>query len=115
MWEDRNDVDFDILVNATKIGMSPEENICPMEDSFFEKDLSGITVFDAVYSPIDTRLLMRSKKQGANIANGLDMYIGQAMAQFELWTGIKPSPEKMEKFSREAIEMRGEHNENKRN
>ena len=114
LWDDRNDVEFDILVNATKIGMSPEDNICPMEDSFFEKDLSGITVFDAVYSPIDTRLLMRSKQQGAKIANGLDMYIGQAMAQFELWTGIKPSPEKMEKFSREAIEMRGEHNENKR-
>jgi len=112
LWEDRNDVEFDILVNATKIGMFPEENNCPMEDSFFTKDLSGITVFDAVYSPIDTRLLMRSREQGAKIANGLDMYIGQAMAQFELWTGIKPSSEKMEKFSREALEMRSGRNEN---
>ncbi|MCC7572773.1 MAG: shikimate dehydrogenase [Candidatus Methanofastidiosum sp.] len=112
LWKDRNNVEFDILINATRIGMLPEENNCPMEDSFFEKDLSGITVFDAVYSPIDTRLLMRSKKQGANIANGLDMYIGQAMAQFELWTGIKPSFEKMEKFSKEALGIRGEDNEN---
>jgi len=111
-WEYRNDVEFDILINATKIGMFPEENNCPMGDSFFAKDLSGITVFDAIYSPIDTSLLMRSKKQGAKIANGLDMYIGQAMAQFELWTGIKPSSEKMEKFSKEALEMRGGHNEN---
>ncbi len=111
LWEDRNDVEFDILVNSTKIGMHPQDNICPMDDSFFEKDLSGITVFDAVYSPIDTKLLVRSKEQGAKIANGLDMYIGQAMAQFELWTGIKPSPEKMEKFSKEALEIRGGHNE----
>ncbi|KYC49020.1 MAG: Shikimate dehydrogenase [Candidatus Methanofastidiosum methylothiophilum] len=106
LWEDRNDAEFDILVNATKIGMKPEENNCPMEDSFFAKDLSGITVFDAVYSPIETRLLMKSREQGAKIANGLDMYIGQAMAQFELWTGIKPSPEKMEEFSREALGIR---------
>ncbi|HOI77521.1 MAG TPA: shikimate dehydrogenase [Methanofastidiosum sp.] len=112
LWEDRNDAEFDILVNATKIGMKPEENNCPMEDSFFTKDLSGITVFDAVYSPIETRLLMRSREQGAKIANGLDMYMGQAMAQFELWTGIKPSYEKMEKFSREALEIRSGHNEN---
>ena len=112
LWEDRNDVEFDILVNATKIGMTPEENNCPMEDSFFTKDLSGITVFDAVYSPLETRLLTRSREQGAKIANGLDMYIGQAMAQFELWTGIKPSSEKMEKFSKEALEMRSRHNEN---
>jgi len=112
LWEDRNDVEFDILVNATKIGMTPEENNCPMEDSFFTKDLSGITVFDAVYSPLETRLLTRSREQGAKIANGLDMYIGQAMVQFELWTGIKPSSEKMEKFSKEALEMRSRHNEN---
>lgn len=112
LWEDRNDVEFDILVNATKIGMAPEDNNCPMEDSFFTKDLSGITVFDAVYSPLETRLLTRSREQGAKIANGLDMYIGQAMAQFELWTGIKPSSEKMEKFSKEALDMRGRRNEN---
>ncbi|KYC44612.1 MAG: Shikimate dehydrogenase [Candidatus Methanofastidiosum methylothiophilum] len=107
LWEDRNKVDFDILINATKIGMAPEENSCPMEDSFFERDLSGITVFDAVYSPIFTKLLLRSKKQGAKISNGLDMYIGQAMAQFELWTGIKPSHEETDRFSREAIKLRG--------
>jgi len=111
-WEKRNDVDFDILVNATKIGMSPEENISPMEESFFAKDLSGITVFDAVYSPIITKLLRMSKEQGANIANGLDMYIGQAMAQFELWTRIKPASKKVEKLSIEAIQLRGEYNEN---
>jgi 3-dehydroquinate dehydratase/shikimate dehydrogenase len=112
LWEDRNKVDFDILINATKIGMFPEENNCPMEASFFEKDLSRLTVFDAVYSPINTKLLKMSKKQGAKIANGLDMYIGQAMAQFELWTGIKPSYEEMEKLSREALKLRGEQNGN---
>jgi 3-dehydroquinate dehydratase/shikimate dehydrogenase len=112
LWEDRNKVDFDILVNTTKIGMFPEENNCPMEDSFFEKDLSEVTVFDAVYSPINTKLLKMSEKQGAKIANGLDMYIGQAMAQFELWTGIKPSYEEMEKLSREALKLRGEQNGN---
>lgn len=111
-WENRDRVDFDILVNATKIGMSPEEDGCPMEDSFFERDLSGITVFDAVYSPIDTRLLTLSKKQGAKIASGLDMYIGQAMAQFEFWTGITPSYKEMERFSKEAILLRGDKTEN---
>jgi len=112
LWEDRNNVDFDILVNATRIGMHPEETNCPVDDSFFDRDLSGITVFDAVYSPIDTTLLKRSKKQGAKVANGLDMYIGQAMAQFELWTGVKPSYDEMEILSREALKLRGEQNGN---
>ena len=64
-WENRDRVDFDILVNATKIGMSPEEEL-PNGRLIFERDLSGITVFDAVYSPIDTRLLTLSKTRGKN-------------------------------------------------
>ena len=106
-WEDRNQTNFDILVNATKIGMGNGSDDCPMDEKFFDKDLSGITVFDAVYSPINTKLLQLSKKQGAAVANGLDMYIGQAMAQYELWTGIKPSIEKMEQLSKEALKLRG--------
>jgi len=106
-WEDRNDANFDILVNATKIGMGTGRDDCPMDEKFFDKDLSGITIFDAVYSPINTKLLQLSEKQGATVANGLDMYIGQAMAQFELWTGIKPSIEKMEQLSKEALKLRG--------
>lgn len=111
-WEDRNNIDFDILINATKVGMTPYEDSCPMDESFFSKDLSGITVFDAVYSPIDTKLLRMSEKRGAKIATGLDMYIGQAMAQFELWTGIKPLQEKMEEYSLNALNLRKELNEN---
>ncbi len=114
-WSDRNNIDFDILVNATKVGMVPHNDSCPMEESFFSKDLSDITVFDAVYSPINTKLLSMSKERGAKIANGLDMYIGQAMAQFELWTGIKPAHEKMEEYSMNALKLREELNENKGN
>ena len=51
-------------------------------------------------------------KQGAKIASGLDMYIGQAMAQFEFWTGITPSYKEMERFSKEAILLRGDKTEN---
>ena len=58
--------------------------------------LGGFSVvFDAVYTPLETRLLREAKAAGCEIASGLDMFVGQAARQFELFTGKEAKTELM--------------------
>jgi len=47
---------------------------------------SSLTVMDIVYNPLETRLLREAKAAGCRTIRGLDMFLNQAVAQFELWT-----------------------------
>ncbi|MDA1313525.1 MAG: shikimate dehydrogenase [Acidobacteria bacterium] len=73
---------FDILINATPLGMSPN-----VDDCFFEDHIPAELVFDMVYNPLETRLLQMAKVSGKKTISGLEMFLEQAAAQFELWTG----------------------------
>ena len=79
--------DAQILINCTPIGMHPHENDSPLE----EIPSSVRVVFDVIYSPIETRLLRQARADGCQIVAGVDMFIRQACAQFEIWTG-RPAP-----------------------
>ena len=48
-------------------------------------------MFDAVYNPLETRLLREAKEAGCAQASGLDMFVGQAARQFSLFTGEEPA------------------------
>lgn len=86
-WADRVHRSGDVLVNCTPVGMWPAVDDSPMPASA----LGGLRlVFDMIYNPAETRLLADAKECGANVLNGMDMFIRQAAAQFELWTGKKP-------------------------
>lgn len=85
-WGKFAGVVFDILVNATLIGMVPDVNKTPVPKSILRNKI----VFDAVYNPPITRLLREAKSQGAKIIQGTEMYINQAARQSELYTGRKP-------------------------
>jgi shikimate dehydrogenase len=76
----------DILVNATSLGMSPDDDQTPVP-----ADLLGVslTVFDVVYNPYETRLLREAKAAGAKTISGLEMLVRQGAVAFEKWTGIK--------------------------
>jgi 3-dehydroquinate dehydratase / shikimate dehydrogenase len=47
-------------------------------------------VFDAVYNPLETRLLREAAEAGCRTVNGLEMFVGQAAKQFEFFTGAAP-------------------------
>ena len=47
-------------------------------------------VFDLVYNPRETVLLRQAAELGVPTLGGLDMFMRQAAAQFELWTGRTP-------------------------
>ena len=73
---------FDALVHATPIGMHPRENDC-----FFDDIIPADVVFDMVYNPLETLLLKNARSEGKTVIQGLEMFLEQAAAQFEIWTG----------------------------
>jgi shikimate 5-dehydrogenase len=49
-------------------------------------------VYDIIYNPPETRLLREARARGARTIGGLEMFVGQAEAQFRLFTGQDPPP-----------------------
>ncbi|XP_010914407.1 bifunctional 3-dehydroquinate dehydratase/shikimate dehydrogenase, chloroplastic isoform X2 [Elaeis guineensis] len=74
-----------ILANTTSIGMHPNVIDTPLSKQALR---SYAVVFDAVYTPKVTRLLREAEESGAAVVSGLEMFIRQAMGQFELFTGL---------------------------
>jgi shikimate dehydrogenase len=74
--------DADVLVNATSVGMEADET--PVPADLLHGDLA---VLDAVYSPIETRLLREAADAGARTIDGAWMLLFQGVEAFELWTG----------------------------
>ncbi len=74
----------EILINATPIGMypHPERSVVPAELLH-----PGLGVMDIVYNPLTTRLLKEARSKGLITVSGLEMFINQAVIQFESWTG----------------------------
>jgi 3-dehydroquinate dehydratase/shikimate dehydrogenase len=99
--EHLNDRRFDAVVHATPLGMYPHVNEC-----FFNGTIPGEVVFDMVYNPLETELLKRARQQGKTVVPGLDMFIEQAVRQFEIWTGESAPRAAMLKAAGEALEQR---------
>jgi 3-dehydroquinate dehydratase/shikimate dehydrogenase len=72
----------EIIINCTPIGMHPNVDASPLE----RIPASARIVFDTIYNPIETRLLSQARQQGLQTVSGLDMFVNQAVAQFEIWT-----------------------------
>ncbi len=82
----------DLLVNTTSVGMYPRVDETPAPSSVLRP---GMVVFDAVYNPMETRLLREAREAGCTTASGFEWFIGQAAAQFEAWTGLSAPRERM--------------------
>lgn len=80
----------DILVNTTSVGMNSDVMAIPTDVLH-----SKLIVLDAVYSPLQTALLVSAADRGAAVVDGLWMLIQQARHQQMLWFGEKPSTEVM--------------------
>ncbi len=89
---------WDALVHATPLGMFPHVNEC-----FFDGHIPADLVFDMVYNPLETQLVQRALDQKKTIVPGIQMFLEQAAAQFELWTGEAAPRSVMEKAAMEAL------------
>ena len=87
----------DILINATRAGMSPLENTMPVPESILRPELA---VADVVYNPRETLLIRKAREAGCRAAvGGIGMLLWQGAAAFELFTGQEmPAQEVLEKF-----------------
>jgi shikimate 5-dehydrogenase len=73
----------EIVINCTPIGMHPLVDASPLD----RIPDSVKIVFDTIYNPIRTQLLAAAEEAGCLTVTGLDMFVNQAVAQFEIWTG----------------------------
>jgi 3-dehydroquinate dehydratase/shikimate dehydrogenase len=97
--EQLNGRKFDAVVHATSVGMFPHVNEC-----FFDDVIPADVVFDMVYNPLETLLIKRAKEQKKKVIPGIEMFVEQAVKQFELWTGETAPRAVMEKAALEALE-----------
>ena len=79
---------FDVIINATPVGMAGNKAPQILE----AKDLNTRLVFDLVYNPLETPLLHLARQKGIAIITGVEMFVQQGARQFEIFTG-KPAPE----------------------
>jgi 3-dehydroquinate dehydratase/shikimate dehydrogenase len=80
---------FDAILNATPIGMHPHTDISPLQPS----ELHCRIVMDLIYRPERTQLLKLAAKKRIATVSGVDMFLAQGIAQWELWTKRR-APEK---------------------
>jgi shikimate dehydrogenase len=78
------ELEADVIINATSLGMYPREGRTPIPKELLKK---GMVVMDIVYQPLQTKLLREAKEMGCVTVDGLEMLIRQGVAQFEIWTG----------------------------
>lgn len=86
--------DVDIIINTTPIGMYPKHEVQPpiKTDKINEKHV----VMDIIYNPLETKLLEKSRINGATTINGTSMLINQGLASFKIFTGCEASYESFE-------------------
>ena len=78
------DKDIDLLVNATPVGMYPNPDNMVVNESIIEK---SNVVFDAVYNPLETKLIKTAEKMGKTAIGGMSMLVWQAVESHRIWDG----------------------------
>ncbi len=84
------DTEYDLLVNATPVGMHPNVNASPINAE--QIDLFS-SVYDIVYNPQQTELLRIAKEKGKVCGSGLSMLVCQAELAHKIWYGAEFSKE----------------------
>lgn len=78
---------FDVIVNATPVGMEGNRDPLPIP----EQDFKAKYFFDMVYVPAETKMVKIARAKGMHVILGSEMFVQQGARQFETWTG-KPAP-----------------------
>jgi shikimate dehydrogenase len=76
----------DIIINCTSVGLHPNIDESPIDICALN---SKTYIYDAIYNPLETKLLREARLNGNRTQNGLRMLIWQAIASFKCWTKIK--------------------------
>ncbi|MCX7090668.1 MAG: shikimate dehydrogenase [Legionellales bacterium] len=101
-WTEKQNEPVDVIINATSIGMSPNENVMPVDEAFIKQSRA---VMDVVNSPMETELIQCAYLAGKAVAPGYLMSLEQVIAQFKLYTGVEPPREVMMQSIRQLLKQ----------
>jgi shikimate 5-dehydrogenase len=90
---------FDAILNATPIGMHPNDRVSPLSS----RELNCRLVMDLINRPQRTQLLKLAAHKGIATVCGVEMFVPQGVAQWELWTGQRAPESAMRKAVLRAL------------
>lgn len=92
------DEKFDVIINASPVGMFPKVDACPVPDKLIEQ---ADYFFDVIYNPTKTLLLRKAEALGKTVKGGAAMLVLQAVRAHEIWNGDRYTPEQIDTIIRE--------------
>jgi len=92
--------DADVIIHCTSVGMHPNQDASLIPLHLFRP---GQVVFDIVYTPLETKLLADARSKGLQTISGVEMFVNQAVLQFEQFTGADAPVEVMRKVVMEHL------------
>lgn len=98
---ERNLQEYDLIIQTTNVGMRPNEENSPL---YLHNLKSTAIVSDIVYQPIWTKFLKEAEAKGAKVHHGYLMLLYQAQFAFEIWFGIVPPLNEMDKQLKQLLE-----------
>ena len=86
---------YDLMINATPAGMYPNIEHTPVG----EETMKSVSyLFEAIYNPIETKLMKLAKKNGVRVLGGMAMLVLQAVAAHEIWNGAAFRPDDIDRL-----------------
>lgn len=90
---------FDLLINATPVGMFPNTDALPVSKEVISR---AAAVFDVIYNPVETRLCQMAAAGGSRVVGGMPMLVYQAAAAHNIWTQSTFSAQALRQLIEEA-------------
>ena len=89
---------FDVIINASPVGMFPKADACPVSDELIDQ---ADYFFDVIYNPTKTLFLRKALAQGKTAKGGAAMLVLQAVRAHEIWNGDSYPQEQIDTIIRE--------------
>jgi 3-dehydroquinate dehydratase/shikimate dehydrogenase len=99
-WENRHQVNADILVNCTPMGMHPNVDETPYDKHHLRPSM---VVFDTVYNPEQTLLIKQAREKHCVVVTGVEMFVRQAAIQYRHFTGVEAPADLMRETLKRTI------------
>ena len=93
---------YDLLINATPVGMYPKCDACPVSDDVIAR--CGF-VFDVIYNPKETLLIKKAASMGKPAVSGMAMLVWQAVSAHEIWDGDSYTDDEVQAIIDEMYEI----------
>ena len=101
-WSKRADIEAEIIINSTPIGMYPNTNSLPISQKSI---IHAQFVIDMIVKPPNTKLIQVANNNRIPSIDGTKMALNQAYEQFKLYTGKDPQKHVMQKASKKIFVM----------